>query len=466
MADQADYRNAFGFADAALASDKDIVDDHVIREVESRLKWSDRAQGRSLVVGIKGSGKTDLRRFIERTDQAKALVVNLNCDTGYFNLDTNQIQMRSGRIKNALALQLLGVFAEVIPTSGTRAERVKGALKEVASSAAEVGKRIGLAAEIDLKFAKLDLSKLAAAEHSGLVRDAWDDMVRKIGTALATSNKRGYILIDDVEDVFPGIEQNADFMEGLARAVVEINRSFGARLHALLFAKYGIWRFWFDHQREYDKVSSDVEMVSWTSPTLVDLIARRIALRKAIDDQLSAEQLWERAFRFEGFPDFTTRFTSICVNGPRDVIELCNRCAEAAREELITKEHLTAVVPGYSEAKLSEVGADFGDVYPDVEKLARQVLQGSKATMTAEKLASRFEERVVNDERVWDAFSQHRWFKMLGSAGFASLMYEVGIVGVDEAGRVSYAIEMPNRTVTPIDRLVVHPAFRPHLAIS
>ncbi len=464
MSEPSDYRNAFGFADAALATQGDIIEDHLIRDVESMLKWNARSQGRCIVVGIKGSGKTDLRRFIEETDRSKSLVLNLNCDTGYFNLQADQVKMRSGRIKNALALQLLGVFAEVIPNSGSKAQKAVGALREAASTVVEVGKKLGLATTVDLRFAEIDLSQLAATVHSGLVKDAWETMVRDIGSAL--SGKRGYILIDDVEDVFPGIEQNANFMEGLSRAVVEINQALGSKLHVLLFVKYGIWRYWFDNQREYDKVQSAIEMVSWTSAALVDLIARRIALRKGLDESDSDQQLWSAAFEFNDFDAFTAQFTSICVNGPRDIIELCNRCAEIARDDRITVDHLETIVPGYSEAKLNEVGADFGDVYPDVEKLARKVLRRASATMTAQALAKRFEEKVVDDEKLWEEFRKRTWFRMRGPDDFAALMYEVGIVGVQDGDNATYAIEVPQRTMMPNDLLVIHPAFRPFLAIS
>ena len=284
-----DYRNVFGYPDAGRATDDAILADHLDQDAESHLKINDRPNGRSIVVGIKGCGKTDLRRYIETSDQAKALVLNLNCDTGYFSLDTTKISMKSGRIKNALALQLLGVFSEVIPNSGTRAENAKKALKRAAGSALQVGKQLGLAVELDFKFAQVDLSKLAGSEHTGFVKDQWDQMRHEVTSGLASSNERGYILIDDVEDVFPGIEANADFLEGLARAVVEMNDALGNRLHVLLFVKYGIWRYWFDHQREYDKVSSDIQMISWDSQALVDLIAKRIAGRFGLEPDSPAQ---------------------------------------------------------------------------------------------------------------------------------------------------------------------------------
>ena len=461
-----DFRNVFGFPDAALATEATILENHLVQSVESRVKWADRNEGRSIVVGIKGSGKTDLRRYIEGSDRSKSLFVDLNSDTGYFNVDASEMRLKSGAIKNALALQLLGVFSEVIPDSGTKAQKVKSALRDAAQSAQQIGKQIGLSAEINLKFATIDLSKLAATPNKGLVRTAWDEMVGRVETALAGSNKRGYILIDDVEDVFPGIELNADFLEGLARSVIEINRALGSRLHVLLFVKYGIWRYWFDHQREYDKVSSDIEMISWTPAALVDLISRRIASKRDLDLLSPSEQLWSTMFAFDDFGEFTSKFVDVCVNGPRDIIDLCNRCAEQAQGDLISVAHLDSILAGYSEAKVSEVGADFGDVYPQVEMVARQILQGSPAQTTGAKLTKLFEKKVVNDDRLWDVFKDLPWFKTMASSRFPSLMYEVGIAGIVERNIDIYAIEMPFRTPTSADEMVIHPAFRPNLSIA
>src|SRR4029077_1520043 len=96
------------------------------------------------------------------------------------------------------------------------------------------------------------------------------------GVLSALTGKRAYIMIDDADDVFPGLEENPAFVEGLARAVNDINRLAGSRIHVLLFLKYGVWRRWFEHQQEYDKVAHLIQEISWTDKALRELIARRI----------------------------------------------------------------------------------------------------------------------------------------------------------------------------------------------
>ena len=156
----------------------------------------------------------------------------------------------------------------------------------------------------------------------------------------------------------------------------------------------------------------------------------------------------------------------MCVNGPRDMIDLCNRCAEHAQGAPITVRDRDAVLAGYSEAKISEVGADFGDVYPDVEKLARQVLYGCSSAMKVKVLTTLYEQKVVKEQKISDAFGLHTWFKMLGPSDFAPLMYKVGVIGVKDAGRDIYAIEDPERSTNASDQIVIHPAFRPVLGVS
>ena len=87
-------------------------------------------------------------------------------------------------------------------------------------------------------FGKISLGKLLQTEATQFVQNAIDSLIGGVVSAL--DNKRGYILIDDVEDVFHGIEQNPIFLEGVVRSVKDINTATKDRLHALIFIKHGL----------------------------------------------------------------------------------------------------------------------------------------------------------------------------------------------------------------------------------
>ena len=458
--------NYFGFADASEATNDELKMQHIPLDVQTKLKYGSRAAGASVVVGIKGSGKTDLRRHIAASDKT-AVTLELDTSTKYFVLDANKLKLTSGRIKNVLAVQLLQTFADQRSRTGTRAQRTRQKLQNVATRTREIVGNIPAAIDLTLPIASLDLAELAATRHTTVINDAWESLVQ--GLADSLSPQRGYILIDDVEDVFPGIQANPDFLEGLVRAVVEINAKLGARLHVLLFVKHGIWRHWFENQREYDRVKAYIRHLSWNHMSLVELVARRIAWRHGIDPGAETTQaLWAREFLFNRFEDFTLQFTSLCVNGPRDVIDLCNRCAELAGDRPIQIHDLDTVIatgmPSYSEEKHRQIRADFGDVYPDIERLVADVLGGSRAVMAYQELVALCEDKAFMDTNTSERYRKHRWFNR-APAEIASLLYEVGAVGIMDADRVVYVIDGPYRTFRGDETVRVHPALWSILAI-
>ena len=315
----------FGLPDAGRELADDLVLTHLERGVENDIKAYDRNDGKQIIVGIKGSGKTDLRRFIESTD--KAHILNLDADNAYLNIDAEKLIGRSGRIKNVLALELVRAFAEHMEESAENRSPSTNKLKKASEKALKILKNIPNAVEVNTGYGKVNLAELLRASSGAIVQSAWKNIVVEVCDSL--KNKRGYIMIDDAEDVFPGIENNPDFLEGLVRAIYDINRETKSRLHVLLFLKYGIWRHWFENQKEYDKVSDIVVFLSWNHKSLCEIIGRRIAVKRRISKQQilkkSTESLWRLDFywptklKFDKFASFVTEY---CVSGPRDIIAL------------------------------------------------------------------------------------------------------------------------------------------------
>ena len=457
-------RGYFGDVDAAVPRPADLSAQHIAHQVQQGLKYLDRTDGTQIVVGIKGSGKTDLRRFIARADP-NALVLNLNADTSNPNIDVQGLNVRSGRIKNALALKLLAGFrAEIIKTASRTTKTIEK-LKAAGDRTKEIVKKLPESIDIDTPFGSISLGALSLPQSAGIVQDAWESLAADVKAAM--SSKRGYILIDDVEDVFPGIETNPDFLEGLCRSVVEVNSRFESRLHALLFVKYGVWRHWYENQREYDKVADAIVHLSWNDDLLVDVISRRIAWRQdRAQDELGNEGLWTLEFEFDNFASYTRHFTDVCVSGPRDIIYLCNQCAVTSGDRKIILEDLEEVLPRYSENKLYEIGADFRDVYENIDKFVLQVLRGATVKMSFAALAELIEAKGLLDDTVKQEYNKYAWFRLSDREKLAALMYEIGVTGVAFPDRVIYAIEEPLRTATGNETLVIHPAFRSVLHTS
>jgi hypothetical protein len=459
----------FGIPDAAHEDGANILYDHVFRDFEPNIKAADRAEGCQVVVGIKGSGKTALRRYIEEKD-GTAIRWNIDADHRYLAIDPS-LGGRSGILKNTLALEILRAFSSHLADNarslGLPEQRAAG-LRSVADKVVERLKRIPNAITVEAGPVAVDLAALLKSGAAPVVDTAWPEAQQ--GVLAALGNRRAYIMIDDADDVFPGLEKNPVFVEGLARAVHDINRASKERLHVLLFLKHGVWRRWFENQQEYDRVEHVIQHLSWDHDGLCDLVARRVARLQGKDPEHGSDvqSLWSLEFDWKSrsFDEFARSFTDLCVSGPRDMIVLGNRAKDAAGSSKIRLEHLQSRIDKYSESKLYEIGADFGGVYPDIVRFVENVFQRCPEEMSGADAAAWIEKYGLTAKKVDDYFREYPWYATASKERMVALMYEIGFWGVRRSNsEVVFSIQRPSMSTTEIigASVVVHPAFRPHL---
>ncbi|BCO59623.1 hypothetical protein LTQ56_17685 [Mycobacterium intracellulare subsp. intracellulare] len=459
----------FGEPDASIVDISSLGKQHVQRGIESKIKHGNKTEGLLAIVGVKGSGKTDLRKHIENA--GPAYVFNLNAERYTLTIDAS-VKDTSGRIKTVVSMLLLRGFAKQVGADGNSAP--KKALLKVLETSTKILENLPESVELGFSgFGKLSLGKLLKTDATEWVQNAIDSLIS--GVVPALENKRGYILIDDVEDVFPGIAENPIFLEGVVRSIKDINVKTGDRLHVLIFIKHGLWKSWSENnRREYDKVRSVIGHLQWDREALVALIARRIATRQGIDPDsgVSVEDLWSMEFDFgRDFESFTHKITAYCVNGPRDMIELCNLAAIAAAGERITWDDFAHCIGDFSDDKFFGLNEDYGDMYPGITSFVERVFRELNAfNLKGTELSEYIEATTLADpDAEKEAFYKEKWFTERPRQRLAVLLYEIGIVGFGVDPNITYAIEMP--TISQSDlmaqkNIVVHPAFRPHLEIA
>ncbi|RAS58958.1 hypothetical protein C8D87_11611 [Lentzea atacamensis] len=459
----------FGEADAATASTTTLTAHHVFRSIEDRLKWRTAASGVQVIVGVKGSGKTDLRRYLATTDQIATL--NLDADHAYLGLNAATVKESSGRTKNAIATVLLREFAHRISESAPAGNATARKLKAALDASTATLRRVTGAMDVSIAGINLRLADLLKREEGNLVQVAIEKLMADVLAAL--ESKRGAIMIDDVEDVFPGTIENPLFLEGVVRAVSDINTRGKDRVHVLLFVKHGLWRSWYENQREYDRVRHAIGFLSWDHQALIELVARRIAYREGIDigpGDLDVSSLWARKFTWTGDPEIFMRYcTQYCVSGPRDMITLCNLAAARAGRERIGQQHLAACLGDFAQDKVYNLNADYGDTYPNISQFVEKVFQGVAATMTGADLAQLMDSRALLVPSVDEQFRHLRWYSTATRERLATIMYEIGVIGYESPQGRIHAIEdrsLPTADLLSKEAISVHPAFRPHLAIG
>ncbi|MCC7540561.1 MAG: hypothetical protein IT379_30370 [Deltaproteobacteria bacterium] len=462
----------FGDPDASHVKREDVAQVHAPRdfEVSGALKSHKGSHGNCIIVGVKGSGKTALRKNLEC--DPNALIWNVDADHSCLSIDPGMVAGRSSRIRNVIALHLLREFADQVADQSTRdaslTGKVLGKLRKAGSAGLDILKNVPSAVRVSAGV-EVDLEPLFKPAAAKFVQAAWQEACD--ATVDALGGRRAYIMIDDAEDVFPGMERNPAYIEGIARAVVDINERASAGLHVLLFLKYGVWRYWFEHQTEYDKAKPYIQHISWRgADELAALIARRVASKHDVKYEDGAvEELWRRDFAWTAeFRTFYGEVASYCTSGPRDMIDLLNRAKLKAGKQRVTLEHVHDVLKSFSEEKLFGLNADFGDVYPEVGKLVEIVFRGAVAIRAGKEIADTIEERVLMDKGVSEALGLHDWFRLTTKERLLQVMYDVGVVGrVAPAGGTIYAIESPQEPASSLreSRLEVHRAFRPYLGV-
>jgi len=465
-------RTYFGEPDASVAVGEDLAAQHVLRDIERDLRWNMRTSGTQVVVGVKGSGKTELRRYLESC--SSAFTFNLDGEKSYFSQDVSSVPRQSSRIRNAVAAVLLREFARQFGESST--SRAAQALKIAFKASTTLLKNIPGAIDLQAPGVRVrvgDLIKSASdSTSSAVLQDAVDELVTMVVDALSKNDTSGAILIDDVEEVFLGIEKNPLFLEGIVKAVAEINRRGLGKIHALLFVKHGLWRVWFEDHKDYDKVDSLIDFLAWDHQALVELITKRIAHQHGMErESRSIEDLWGAEFSWNGELDNITRYcTRYCVSGPRDMIRLCNLAGVNAGDELITQANIEAILGRYSEQKIFGLQADFGDTYPGISRFVVQVFQGAPAQMaTGMDVAKLINLRTFLDLRFNDQFKEQQWYNVATKEELAAVMYQVGVIGFESPHGPIYAIEEPNLSNAEFlgkKGVCIHPAFHPYLGIN
>ena len=108
---------------------------------------------------------------------------------------------------------------------------------------------------------KIKPSEFFSVDSQEDVRAAWDFALKMLSGVLRA--KPCFIALDEVDTYFVGLENHPRFIEGVCRAVREINALKDPKIHCLLLLKQGVWRSLFEKPEEYDKIKHSMEFLRW-----------------------------------------------------------------------------------------------------------------------------------------------------------------------------------------------------------
>lgn len=451
---------------------------HVRLPFEERMKFNDRVAGKCVLVAPKGYGKTHFRSFLEGQQDADDIVVGFNERENVFDIDASEIKVKSGRASHLIQFYLLTKIASLLEEEnkfdwtdfavvvGSTFEKIKTLAKNVSG------------VEISISGATISLDKLFSSQSNAIINKSLGELIESFLSALG--DRRVYIQIDDLEEVFDRIEENPVFIEGLVRAVSDLNKSTGGSVHVLLCMKLGLWKIMSEKRREYDKVRDQFEFLEWNEYQYKTMLAKRIVSyhvdRVSVDlgnedghpDEQTLYRVWLSFFSLGDLKSWNHRIAELvklCRNGPRDFIFLCNLAAATTSDsEKITWTHFERVFDDFSSEKFSDVCAEYQDIYPGIDLFAKYVLEDSSFELHFNEVR----ERVANlsgEQHIMESLGGHKWFSFGSTNDKVKALYDCGILGIQRSDRVVYSMEERIISLRELKSasLTIHPALRAYL---
>ena len=337
-----------------------------------------------------------------------------------------------------------------------------------------VSAKFAKATEIDAGLIKFNPSDFFSVDNQQSCNAAWEAAIKFLGEKLG--DRTSLLVLDDVDSYFVGLENHPRFIEGLCRAVIEINSVASPKLYCILLLKQGVWRTLFESPEEYDKIKSSMEFLKWDLLGCTAVLCRRIAAihgKPAVEvnqfgDAISLLQL-EFAGDAKTIEYCIAEIFSFSVNGPRDIIDLCNNVRRTNPDGKITSAMVMDRVSNYSEEKLYGLNADFGHIYPDVPHLIQSVFNGFRTEFTGDELSERLETGVLTDPRSErQAFGKHNWFRNSTADGIVKKLFDIGVVGVARPKKEALFANESNtvsQNTLLKSKLMLHKAYQPALGL-
>lgn len=470
-----DYYLFFGEPDAKQESADQLKNYYCKIDLINRLKVDQKAKGSTFVVGAKGSGKTAICRMIERKE---GLIWKLSKLDGIEA--GNSIGRLSSYYESLLIVHLLSKYLDLLlkeqENYSDEAKKVlpnkferfmKKASHLLGDTKIEPNLKV-LTINIDvgqlMQKSLQDISKVTCKEF----KDVLEPCLKE---------KRGYILIDDVDDIFPGTDTNFELLEGLLGAVTSINNEFGNLLHCLIFLKSGIYSRYLEHGRNFDWFAGKEVVLRWIDNDLVEIIAARarVAVNNK-DKKLDALKSWQLVFsgnisEIKKIKDYILKRVN---GGPRDAIHFCNLAKNSVGEKIIPFSAIKSVEPDYSRFKLYSLNSNFEKQYGDVANLLSSVFRRKPSTYPKGKLEELIQIEILgNSERILK-YGATNLLKSFDATYVMERFFDFGFIGYRENknSNLIYSNNLPPTISNPGSKLLqafehtIHPAYSTHLLLN
>lgn len=406
----------------------------------SKIKWGEKASGKCVVVGAKGTGKTAISQYILTESESDDIIWRVDDRNPELSTRVTDLGEYPAEIEAVLRTIILSKLLNIVKDNREQFEKY-------ASQA------IG---ELDSNWERLTghfKNFLGGLETVGPVSINWDNIlgteskskfsnfdfdlyVKNLKTCF--SEKRVLIIFDDIDDVFLGADKDSytAFVEGLIRTARTINEDFAETVQFLVFMKYGIYRTFYENPRDYDKVKDYILTIDWADEDLERMLSCRIAKKLEIDEDINDWEIWGNVFspdKKQSIENIQRYLFERCPSGPRDLIDFVNRAIERKGGLDLLLEDIKACEAGFSEDRITAIYEDYGYTYPKIHKLIKQCFTNREdRDITAIYSYKKFEKKVfeiLTDNQLSEIFNDLDYFVWASTSDLIRIFYTIGFIG-------------------------------------
>lgn len=287
------------------------------------------------------------------------------------------------------------------------------------------------------------------------------------------SHRRVVILIDELDRGWDASEDARLFVAGLFQAAMTANQ-VSPNFRVLISLR----RELFDNIPEiYDdaqKVRDLIRYVEWSEDGLKEVAGRRINHNLFPNEEIGAEEAWERIFS-ETLTYRKTKSFNYMVDRtlyrPREIIQFCNECivSRGSGSELIDYDVITDAESRYSRDRFSDICSEYKFQYPKLS-LVLESFRGRVYSFTREELSLFCTEILIDlNERI-------DWLQHLEEEDLIDVLWEVGFLkALAKGGQKAIArsgsrwvgnYQQPTLNLENIESFQVHPMFRTCLGMK
>ena len=199
----------------------------------------------------------------------------------------------------------------------------------------------------------------------------WGPLVQTLARHLANTHSSDtgmFIVIDGLDEHWDTSDASLFFLAELLAVSKDFSAKFGRSVRFLICLRDNIFRTLVDTKSiEYDKIESLIINLEWNSRSLFELIARRVAPFKRLENALSdLRELLPTVVDGSPVEEYLARHI---LQRPRDYINFFRMLQkECGREPRAGEGHIQDTIARYCANRLTDLENEFGFTYPHITK--------------------------------------------------------------------------------------------------